>query len=387
MAKEETQAFIPTKTIDCSFSDVLAVICILSILFLFTVAGIIVGSFSAKNNDSCSKTLPYGDTQSFTLQYNTSTLSTIYITGDTKTSIYFDPSLKNKIEVTFERTSLLDKTYTNINNSVYLTTNGSDYITISSKIPSTDFTNCYFVSRIIRIPATLTTISMQASVYANNFYIGPDPSLTNSTMLSIKALTIMGGTNLLNMTQIQAGQFVVSGRKGQIYLSNIFAAIFVTSTTGDIYYKDLSSAVSLKLYTSKGALEGSNIQMLGSSGNVTLIANKKKQVHNGIKGAKVLEVGTVESDIDVTLGKDDFVGELQIQSPNLDTSAISQTYHTVTQYSSLTSRKNYPTSFGGDAAEIFTPTYAGYIGDESNSYSRLLKLRFKTSGKLIKLSV
>lgn len=385
--KTETQAFIPTKVIDCSFQDVCAITSIITIITLFTIAGIIVGALSATNNDRCARDLPFQDSQSFTFQFNSSAIKNMYIGGDLKTTIYFDTTLTNKIEVFVNRSSLLDQTYTNINTTIYSAVeNGTSVLRINTTIPTTDFTNCYYASRIIRLPANLATLTVQISNYANDLIFMPDPNTNPSTNLRLKSLTVMTGTNLVNITQVQSGQIFMSGRKGQVYLSKLFGAALIVSTSGDITYSDLSSAVALSLYTTKGTLQGSSITSV-ANGTVTLIAIKKKQTHQGIKGAKLIEIGTEDGEIDASLNNNDFQGELQIQASNLDESTIQSTYYPVVKYSSLDSRKQYPTDFGGNAAEIFTPNYAGTIGDPSFASTRLMKIRVKKSGKLLNLKV
>ncbi|KAF0978605.1 hypothetical protein FDP41_002425 [Naegleria fowleri] len=311
----------------------------------------------------------------------------MYIGGDLKTTIYFDTTLTNKIEVFVNRSSLLDQTYTNINTTIYSAVeNGTSVLRINTTIPTTDFTNCYYASRIIRLPANLATLTVQISNYANDLIFMPDPNTNPSTNLRLKSLTVMTGTNLVNITQVQSGQIFMSGRKGQVYLSKLFGAALIVSTSGDITYSDLSSAVALSLYTTKGTLQGSSITSV-ANGTVTLIAIKKKQTHQGIKGAKLIEIGTEDGEIDASLNNNDFQGELQIQASNLDESTIQSTYYPVVKYSSLDSRKQYPTDFGGNAAEIFTPNYAGTIGDPSFASTRLMKIRVKKSGKLLNLKV
>jgi len=390
MAKDkpsELQEFIPTKTVECSFCDILAIVSIVSIVVCFSIAGIIIGSISAKNADTCSRTLPFGDQQTFTIQYNLASLNTIYIEGDIKTTVYYDPSLTDRIEVSVNRTSLLEGTYTKINASLYLDTTNGTNIRVGVTIPSTDFTNCYFAERIIRIPIALSTVALSSSVYVGDVYFGPLPTVSQTTSLSIKTFTLYGGSNSLNITRVNTGQVLVSGRRGKLELSNIFGAAVVISTSGDIYYNTISSAVLVKIYTSLGVLEGSNIKML-TAGNVTLIANKKPQKHSGIKGARFIDVGTVSSDISVSLNSGDFQGELQIQSPStLDKTVItSPSGYSITEYPSLTSRNFYINIFGADTAESFAPTYAAIVGNSTFASTKLFKLRFKTSGSLKQLA-
>lgn len=375
----ETQAFLPTKSFDCSFQDLCAIISIMTIIILFTIAGIIVGSLSAANLTTCANALPYGDSQSFSLSYNSSQYTSILIQGDIKTTIYFDPTLHSKIEVYVNRTSLLDNTYTLVNNTVIARIeNGTGVIRINTTVPVTDFTNCFYVTRIIRLPANLYGMNIKASVYVNDLVIQPDPSASPNTKFVFNVLTIMSGTNLVNLTQLQGYELYMGGRKGQVYISNSFAVLFIVSTSGDITYNSLSSIGYLYLYTTYGTLQGTSLSSV--NGSVILVSTKSKQIHNGISGAKTIELGTEDGTIDATLNSNDFQGELQIQDSSLSTSVLNGKYHTITQYSSVSSRLQTPATFGGDASATFTPTYAGYIGAYSYASTNLMKIRVLNGG-------
>ncbi|KAL9658346.1 hypothetical protein ABK040_015666 [Willaertia magna] len=375
----EQQAFLPTKVFECTFCDILAIFTVVNIVVLLSIAGIIIGSISAQNSTWCSSDLKNFDTQTFAQNLN-SNLKNLYIQGDVTTKILFDSALTNRIEVYINRSSLLSNFYQSVNTKLSLNETTST-LAIDTTVPTTDFSNCYHVSRIIKLPAFSPSTNIQVNVYTKNLIIEPT-GYTPST--NFAGLTIIGGQNLIEIGDITTQSLIISAKLGTIKLDTIHSSAIIVSTTGDIEYQNLNSLATINFYTTKGFIKGENITMRGiipgvPFGNITLSSSKGDQVHKNIKGGQYIDIATNENDVDITFS--DYSGELQFDVNPNRIKVNSAGSAVIKQYDNVNQRRIVSDTFDLDQ---FVPQWAGYV--TTNNVQRLIRAKYKYGGGQLKLN-